>query len=189
MERPPARPEGALIRLTRQASGMTVPEAVKRSGVSKARWSQVESGYETRNGVTRPVQVKPDTLARMARAVGLSPERLESEGQRPDAAEILREILRSQPEGPRLSPVPDPAPPLDLSTADDALIGMFIEAWREDTEDDRRLKEALRRTWQLYTVAKGDRGTVVDALAALLHRGVPRLYLRERAREEGRESS
>lgn len=92
-------------------------------------------------------------------------------------------------DGPRLSPVPDPAPPLDLSTADDALIGMFIEAWREDTEDDRRLKEALRRTWQLYTVAKGDRGTVVDALAALLHRGVPRLYLRERAREEGRESS
>lgn len=30
----------------------------------------------------------------MAHAVGLSPERLETEGQRPDAAHILREILR-----------------------------------------------------------------------------------------------
>jgi transcriptional regulator with XRE-family HTH domain len=94
MERPPSRPEGALIRLARQAAGLSIPDAVRLSGVSKARWSQVESGYERRDGVTRPVQAKADTLARMAHAVGLPPERLELEGQRPDAAEILREILR-----------------------------------------------------------------------------------------------
>ena len=100
MERPPARPEGPLIRLARQAAGLTIPDAVRRSGVSKARWSTVESGYESRDGEPRLVKAKADTIARMARAVDLSPERLESEGERADAAQILREILSRPQESP-----------------------------------------------------------------------------------------
>jgi transcriptional regulator with XRE-family HTH domain len=96
MERPPVRPEGALIRLTREAAGLSIPDVVKASGVSKARWSQVETSRESRNGVVRQVTAKAATVAHMARAVGLSPERLETEGERPDAAEILREILRAE---------------------------------------------------------------------------------------------
>lgn len=108
MEMPSARPEGALLRLARDAAGISIPEAVRRSGVSKARWSQVESGTETRNGVTRPVQAKAGTLARMARAVGITPERLESEGQRPDAAKVLREILAQDAAAP-VAAAPSPA--------------------------------------------------------------------------------
>lgn len=123
MDRPPARPEGALLRLARQAAGMTIPDAVKASGVSKARWSQVESGYETRNGVTRPVQAKADTIARMARAVSIPPERLRDEGRREDAASILEEMIRSEPATPvpahGLSAVPaGEAPGLAEAAAD-----------------------------------------------------------------------
>lgn len=102
MERPPAPPEAALIRLARQAANIRMAKAAKEAGVSLARWSHIENAYETRQGTARPVKAKADTLARMARAIGLSPERLESEGQRPDAAEILREMLR---------PAAGPAPP------------------------------------------------------------------------------
>lgn len=100
MERPPTRPEGALIRLARKAAHVTVPDAARSAGISKARWTQVESGRESRNGTERVVNAKADTIAHMARAVGLPPERLESEGERPDAAEVLREILRAQPPSP-----------------------------------------------------------------------------------------
>jgi hypothetical protein len=44
----------------------------------------------------RPARAKPVTIAHMAYAVGLSPERLESEGQNPEAAAILREVIRQQ---------------------------------------------------------------------------------------------
>jgi transcriptional regulator with XRE-family HTH domain len=94
MDKPPARPESALIRLAREAAGISIPEAAAASGVSKARWSQIEAGYETRGDIVRPVQAKAATLARMAHVAGLTPERLAGEGQRPDAADVLAEILR-----------------------------------------------------------------------------------------------
>lgn len=149
MERPPARPEGALIRLARQAAGLSIPDAVRLSGVSKARWSTVESGWESRNKVIRPVKAKPDTLARMARAVGISPERLEFEGERADAAVILREILRLQaqppaPERPAPEPVPADGP------ADDAA-RVF--------PDDPAAQSYLRRGMRL-----GDLGELADWL-------------------------
>lgn len=81
--------------------------------------------------------------------------------------------LEPAPDGPRLSPVPDPAPPLDLATADDALIEAMIAAWPEKTAEDMVMKRGLRGVWNLYTVAHGDRDTVVDALMAVLHRGPP----------------
>jgi transcriptional regulator with XRE-family HTH domain len=104
MERPPALPEGILIRRAREATGLTVPAAAQAAGMSKARWTQVETGYETRQGQVRRVQAKAGTIAHMAHAVGVTPERLADEGQRQDAAEILREILRQQ------GPVPDRPP-------------------------------------------------------------------------------
>ncbi len=102
MERPPAPPEAVLIRLAREAAGIPVAAAAKRAGVSVARWSQIESGSEIRHGAVSPVTGRAGTIARMAAEVGVSPERMETEGQRPDAAEILREILRREiPPGTR----------------------------------------------------------------------------------------
>lgn len=94
MDRPAAPPEARLIRLVREAAGIKLPEAAAAAGISKARWSQVETGYETRPGGVRAVRGRASTVAHMAHAVGIPPDRLEGEGERPDAAEVLREILR-----------------------------------------------------------------------------------------------
>src|SRR5580700_9701840 len=86
-------PEAVLIRLVRQAAGITVDAAAARAGISKARWTQVETGREKRKDGYHPAVAPAGTLARMARAVpGVTPERLEEAG-RPDAAEVLREII------------------------------------------------------------------------------------------------
>lgn len=112
MERPQPPPEAALIRLVREAAGLKIPPAAKAAGISAARWSQVELGYETRQGQVKPVRATAATLAHMAHAAGLSPDRLEAEGGRPDAAAVLREILRGEPTPPPPTPAPrysDPA--------------------------------------------------------------------------------
>lgn len=128
MEKPPARPEGALIRLVRKAAQISVPEAARLAGISKARWTQIESGRESRNGIEKEVNAKADTLAHMAHAVGVAPDRLEAEGGRPDAAEVLREILRD--EEARAS-IPAPLRP--------------VTAWEGDGPEAEFIAKILRR--------------------------------------------
>jgi transcriptional regulator with XRE-family HTH domain len=94
MDRPAPPPEAVLIRLVRQAAKVTVAAAAKRAGISTARWTQIEQGYETRDGERKPAWAPPDTLAYMAAAIDLPPDRLEAEGHRPDAAAVLREMRR-----------------------------------------------------------------------------------------------
>lgn len=99
-------PEAVLIRLVREAAGLKLPAVARLAGISKARWSQIETGYETRGGGHRQVKGRAVTIAHMAYAVGLTPERLETEGERPDAAAVLREILHHpQPTPPALEVV------------------------------------------------------------------------------------
>ena len=93
-DRPPVPPDAAAIRLAREGAGLSMARAAERARMSKARWVQIENGRETRRGQVFPVQAKPVTIAHMAYAVGLPPERLESEGKNPEAALILREIIR-----------------------------------------------------------------------------------------------
>jgi transcriptional regulator with XRE-family HTH domain len=94
MQAPSPPPEASLLHRARESAEITMAEAAKTAGITDTRWSQIERGHERRKGIDVPARAKAGTLARMARAIGISPERLESEGQRPDAAEILREILR-----------------------------------------------------------------------------------------------
>lgn len=98
MEKPPPPPAATLIRLVREAAGLKIPTVAKRAGISPARWSQIENGYEVRQERVKAVNSRAVTLAHMAAAVALSPERLETEGERPDAAVILREIIRQEKE-------------------------------------------------------------------------------------------
>jgi hypothetical protein len=95
--RPSPPPEATLIRLAREAANIKAPAAAKVAGISPARWSQVETGYETRLGNARPVRAPDGTLAHMAFAVGLAPHRLDQVG-REGAADVLREILRQHAE-------------------------------------------------------------------------------------------
>jgi hypothetical protein len=98
MDKPAPPPEATLIGLARKAAGLSVPAAVRRTTedvIGQARWSQIESGYENKAGRPVPVRGRDDTVAHMSFAVGVTPEELEDAG-RPDAADVLRIILRQQ---------------------------------------------------------------------------------------------
>ncbi len=91
MQKPAPPPEAPLIRLVRLAARLTSAQAAEAAGISKARWSQVENGYERRDGQWYPVMASDGLLARMAAAIGLDADRLASAG-RQDAAAIVREM-------------------------------------------------------------------------------------------------
>lgn len=106
MSTPAPPPEAALLRLARKAAGITVADAAKAAGISKAWLSSIENGFDTRSETgVRPVRAKDDVVARLAAFLRISPERLETDGQRPDAAAVLREMFRNR-EYPQA-----PAPP------------------------------------------------------------------------------
>lgn len=104
-------PEARLIRVAREARGLTAAAAADATeGISATYWRDVERGTGFRRGKRVPVRASDRLIAHMARTVGLSPDRLETEGDRPEAAGILREILRSENPGAGApSPADEPA--------------------------------------------------------------------------------
>lgn len=66
--------------------------------MSDARWRQIASGYQTISGTKVPVHAPAETLARMARTVGVTPAQL-AEAGRTDAAEELQSRLEAEPVG------------------------------------------------------------------------------------------
>jgi hypothetical protein len=155
---------------------MSIPDAARKSGISKARWSQVETGHETRAGVDRVVQAKAGTLARMAAAVGLPPERLEAEGQRADAAMVLREILQGQPSAPEPSPAAAIAPAELSDEADVELIrrlappGRLLDVIRRLTSGTE-VQEVIRDLVEEY----GDE-VLKDVVRMVDRDGIPRSW-------------
>jgi hypothetical protein len=135
MTRKPApTPEGALIRLVRVAARIRAPAAARDAGISPARWSQVENGYEKRRGKYKAVRAPAGTIAQMARAIGLSADRLEQAG-RPDAAAVLREMERPRE---TQAPLPPGEPPA-LTAEEEQLVEDFKTYLREaKAAKDRR---------------------------------------------------
>jgi hypothetical protein len=110
---PPAPPpEADLIRLARQARGLSPEEAADRTPVriKGFRWRQIENGWKGKPGTSDPVKAPAKTLAHMSFTVGVTPSRL-TEAGREDAAAILREI-QIQRAGESAS-LPDPLDNLD----------------------------------------------------------------------------
>lgn len=100
MARPKPPPYAQLIAAARQAPPrMTITEAARRAGISDTRWSQLENGYRMNRGRAEPEWAPADTLAAMARAVGVTPQQLAASG-REDAAGELDALpsLRPEPE-------------------------------------------------------------------------------------------
>lgn len=97
---PHPTPEGHLIRQVRSSSfrKVSIPAAAARIGMSAEQWGYIERGYYPARGGNppRPFSAPAQTVAKMAHALQITPERLETEGQRPDAAEALREILSDE---------------------------------------------------------------------------------------------
>jgi hypothetical protein len=110
---PPAPPpEAELIRLARQARGLSPEDAADRTPVRIGgfRWRQIENGYKGKSGASDPVKAPDKTLAHMAYTVGVTPSRLMEVG-RDKAAEILREIQIQNAGQSGAASLPDP---LDL---------------------------------------------------------------------------
>jgi Helix-turn-helix domain len=100
MSTPDQPPEGILIESARRRAGLSVREAARRAGISEGWWRQIVKGYQSLSGGNRgEVKGPPDTVAGMARVVGVTPEQMETEGQRPDAAREMRKDL--PPAAPR----------------------------------------------------------------------------------------
>lgn len=103
---PKPPPEADLIRLARQARGLSPEEAADRTPVriKGFRWRQIEKGWKGQPGASDPVKAPDKTLAHMAHTVGVSSARLAE--FRPEAAAILREIEIQDVE--RSDNLPDP---------------------------------------------------------------------------------
>jgi transcriptional regulator with XRE-family HTH domain len=82
-----------VLRVARDAQGLSSPAVARAVGISKAQLSNIENGYQLRDGVRVPVHGKPATIAAIAAYLTVLPEELEAAG-RGDAAEVLREIIR-----------------------------------------------------------------------------------------------
>jgi len=104
----PPPPEATLIRLVREASGLSPETAAARMEIkfSGSRWRQIERGW--RGDSDTPVIAPDITLAQMCSTLGISADRLADTG-RDTAVEILREMERAKAPAP--APAPDPVEP------------------------------------------------------------------------------
>lgn len=85
-------PYGALIEKAREDAGLSYREAARRADISDAWWRYVVTGRQGGN----PVRGSAEVVAAMARVVGVDPDRLAGEGERPDAADRLRDLLEDE---------------------------------------------------------------------------------------------
>lgn len=90
--------EGKLIQEAMRIRGLSARKAAKDAGMSDARWRQIVNGYASAGaGQTVAVRAPDDTLARMARVVGVTPQQLTQVG-RDSAAETLLTLTGMQAE-------------------------------------------------------------------------------------------
>lgn len=94
VDQPP--PEAVLVEVARKAlprSHSAVSKVAKLAGISESRWRQIAKGYQQATKDTRvPVRAPADTLARMAKAVGIAPEQLLEVGREDAAEELVRQM-------------------------------------------------------------------------------------------------
>lgn len=101
MSRPPQPEEGKLLQDALKRGKISQRQAARLAGISETRWRQIVTGYQQVSAdVFSPVRGPATTVARMASAVGVTPNALKKAG-RPDAAAELRRL-----EETAASPVP-----------------------------------------------------------------------------------
>jgi hypothetical protein len=196
-QRPPQPPEGKLIAEATERAGLSIREASRRAGLSYGRWRQITSGYQNVSpGSYAAVRAPARTLARMAEAAGLSPEQMETQGQRPDAAAEMRRAVPA-PEPPGNLPGPGV---FDLPVTAEERAKFWSQVQAEvrraemeygnpDPDRDPRIKDPALRGPQIFADAteamawndpRMNRLQVIDLVASLR-------VIKDRAiREEGR---
>jgi transcriptional regulator with XRE-family HTH domain len=177
-------PEADLIRNRREAAvpPLSRRQAAARAGISPSQWSDVERGSKRAGpGIVVPVLATADTLAKMARAIGVGADQLAAAG-RDDAAVQLTLATRQQMLGERLAAVPglgflaghlrpeaqgellpivgtglDAIYASDLSTrTKNEITGVFIDNLRHDAT--RRFNELLLMLRLAEGASASDRG-------------------------------
>jgi transcriptional regulator with XRE-family HTH domain len=103
---PPAEAELIQQRREESAPPLSRRQAAAKAGISPSQWGDVERGHKRAgSGVIVPVQATAETLARMARTVGVSAEELAVAG-REDAAQQLRTLEHGRGLRTRISAIP-----------------------------------------------------------------------------------
>jgi transcriptional regulator with XRE-family HTH domain len=93
---PSPPPEANLIRLSRDALGLSVRAVAEKAGIGKTWLSQIEKGWQRRpGGGYDPVRASDPDLAHIAHVLEISPDRLRETGK-DYAASILEEIIRRE---------------------------------------------------------------------------------------------
>ncbi|MFD7793553.1 hypothetical protein [Streptomyces sp. NPDC059759] len=140
---PPPPAEATLIRLVREAAGLSPETAAARmeTRFSGSRWRQIERGW--RKDSDTPVIAPDVTLAQMCFTLGISADRLAETG-RESAVDILREIERSK------APTPVPTPEASEPLAE-------LEEWQQKVilnALDERPRSAREKALLLRTLAQ-----------------------------------
>ncbi|WP_433225411.1 helix-turn-helix domain-containing protein [Actinomadura formosensis] len=131
-ERPEQRPEGALIAAALKRSRMSQRQAAALASISENRLRAIVHGYQSVGaGAYAPVRGPADTVARIADAVGVTPEQLESVG-RGDAARELR-LLAAERAGDEAAEEEDEFARMDR----------LYEQWKRDPERGPALRTIL----------------------------------------------
>lgn len=143
-EVPEQRPEGALIEAARERMEpkLSGRAAASAAGISDGRWRQIVNGYlSAGQGNYIPVVAPPETLARMARVVGVTPEDLTRVG-REDAAGVLVRMMGDEIRNKLVhrSAIPvgtgsDPVDLTDLTPEEIEAVKAVIRAMRARSQD------------------------------------------------------
>lgn len=162
---PDPPPYGVLIERARRGAGLSIQKAATAAGVSKASWIDIVRGYRKRGAdkPPEPTDPRPETIARMAYAAGLSPERLRKEGDHPGAADILAEI---QMQAARSAPEPEQEPPPPTRAE-------WYESLPDDPMEAFRADPVKQDIWALR-ISKAERGELIDKLDELRSRDAAR---------------
>ncbi|MBC9729888.1 helix-turn-helix transcriptional regulator [Streptomyces sp. TRM68367] len=129
MKTPSPPPEAVLIRNAQKRSGLTVGQAAEQAGIGRSRWNQIVAGYQRVGGTAVEVKAPPETLARMALVVGVTPAQLRDAG-REKAAVALEEFSQT---------MAAPAPRVAGATLDAITALMATLTPEERDEVNRRL--------------------------------------------------
>lgn len=145
-EQDPGPPPGMdLVQIARKARNLSPERAAKLMpyDFSGSSWRQNEAGYRGR--ARTPVRPRPEVVAAMARAVGVTADRIQE--RNPQAAAVLREM--------ELQEAPAPLPEV-LSSAPPHVRRM-IEAALEDVDPEDRA-DVLRQIASDYEAVERRRG-------------------------------
>lgn len=111
---------GSLLQRARKARNWSIRRAAKEAGVDDATWRQLEEGERKVRGEKVPASPRDDTLANVARAVGLDPA-----------------VVFEAAEREYVAPADGPLPPMTATDQAFAELRSELEKLRDEVQELR----------------------------------------------------